>query len=127
MIIEIRNETNSGRRTGWTRRVTAVDVTKSNGYAFEGEFLNEGEVDLNPGDVLIQKNPMGSVKNAWHEGVCIVVDNNGNLHDVGDKYDWKEQFLSFRNLVAEQLGTQQNPLAGFSDEEITAEYQRRQP
>ena len=101
--LKIQNEIASGRRSGWTKLVTKVDVTKKNGYAFEGEFLNECEHDLNEGDIVIQKNPEGSVKNGWSTGVCYRVTQNGleRLHET--TFDWREDFLSFRDFVAKAL------------------------
>lgn len=103
MIITIQNNTASGHRTGWTKHVTAVDIAKSNGYAFEGEFLNEGEAELPTGAVIVQKNPMGSVKNNWFEGVCSVVQPDDTLLEIATN-DWHTEFITFRNAVAAQLG-----------------------
>lgn len=94
------NETNSGNRKGWTKHVEEVDQTKDNGYAFIGRFLNNQEYDLPVGAVLVQKNPMGSVKSGYHEGVCLVVQQDGSLKQIHTKtYKWNENFLSFRDLV----------------------------
>jgi len=103
--IKIQNETNSGRRTGWTKHVTDVDTTKSNGYAFNGDFLPDyKEVDLPVGAILIQCNPQGSVKNSWKSGVCLSVEPDGTLRRLHeDTYDWRDDFLSFRDLVASHL------------------------
>ena len=104
MILKIQNETNSGRRRGWTKLVTSVDMSKKNGYAFDGEFLSEGEQELHPGDIIIQKNPEGSVKNGWYAGVCYCVTQDGELKRLHDEsYNWRTEFLSFRNLVAKHL------------------------
>ena len=103
--IVLKNETNSGNRRGWTKVVTSVDVTKSNGYAFGGRFINDGENDLEVGSVLIQKNPMGSVKHGYDVGVCLVVRPDGSLwqtHD-GNGFRWLREFLSFRDHVAAVL------------------------
>jgi hypothetical protein len=109
--VKITNETNSGRRRGWTKLVTAVDTTKTNGYAFEGEFLREVEHDLEVGAVLVQKNPEGSVKHAWDAGVCLVVEADGTLRRVHDEtYRWNENFLSFRDLVARTVAEPRGPV-----------------
>jgi len=105
--IEIKNETNSGNRKGWTKHVTSVNSEKTNGYAFVGEFLNDKEYDLPVGAVLVQKNPEGSVKHGWDAGVCLVVEADGTLRRVhDDTYAWHKQFLSFRDLVAKTLNGQ---------------------
>jgi len=107
MIVKIENHTNSGRRSGWTKLVTGCDLSKSNGFAFEGRFLNDGEQELQPGDILVQKNPEGSVKNPWSSGVCLRVSDTGELIRVQEStFVWEREFLSFRNLVAAELQKQ---------------------
>lgn len=127
--IKIKNEINSGKRSGWTKHVTNVDMTKTNGYAFEGEFIPGGkEIELPVGAILIQKNPEGSVKNGWWEAEVFRLSEDGTLIDLAPdtKYDWKDDFLSFRDLVAEALEQEPpNPLAEFSDLELIEELERR--
>lgn len=127
------NETNSGRRSGWTKHVTAVDTSKHNGYAFDGPFLRAGENELPVGSIIIQKNPEGSVKNGWDSARCYVVTADG-LETVSDGMDWREDFLSFRDVVAEYLARGQEKaapaaahpeLAKFTDLELVAEMIRR--
>lgn len=106
--VVIQNNTNSGNRRGWTKLVTAVDTSKTNGYAFEGRFLPDGEHDLPIGAVVIEKNPEGSAKHGWDAGVCYTVGADGGLyreHDGG--FRWDRQFLSFRDLVARTLAASQ--------------------
>lgn len=99
--IDLRNAVSSGRRQGWTKHVKAVDLQKTNGYAFQGPFLPDGQYDLPLGAVVIQKNPCGSVKNGGSLGVCFEVGEEG-LQEVL-QMDWYTQFLSFRDAVAERL------------------------
>ena len=109
--VKIQNETASGRREGWTKHVTSVDTTIANGYAFAGDFLRNGaEHDLPVGAILIQCNPQGSVKNGWKTGVCLRVQADGTLLRLHKStYDWRDDFLSFRDLVAEKLATATEP------------------
>jgi hypothetical protein len=94
--------TASGSRRGWYKLVTSVDTTKSNGYAFEGDFLKSGvELDLPMGSVIISKNPTGSVKNGGYDGYIYVVDSTELGYD--EKFDWDRNFLSFRDAVAGYL------------------------
>ena len=109
--VKIQNETASGRREGWTKLVTGVDTTITNGYAFAGDFLRDGaEHDLPVGAILVQCNPQGSVKNGWKSGVCLRVQADGSLLRLHNKdYDWRDDFLSFRDLVADELTTTDEP------------------
>ena len=99
----------SGRRRGWGKVVTSVDTTKTNGYAFEGEFLGDGEVDLPLGTVIVEKYPAGSVKNSYWQWTVGRVSEAGEIeHETADgksekwAFYWeREQFLSFRDRVAE--------------------------
>lgn len=141
----LENETASGKRCGWTKRVTGIDPTKSNGYCFVGDFLKAGENELPIGSVLIQKIPEGSVAKPRDEGrvLIVIADNDpdcepgdGKLETFADGYDWQREFLSFRDAVKMALAKQksnidkemqatQDTLAIYSDAEIRAEAIRR--
>ena len=100
----------SYRRRGWGKHITFVDTTKRDGYAFEGEFLREGENELLAGSVVVQKRPTGSNRNASWEWELGSVQESGEIA-------WREEildvnsFLSFREAVAEALGQEQCPKA----------------
>lgn len=129
MRIQINNPKESGGRQGWTKRITAVDKGKVNGYAFEGEFLqSDTEVEIPIGAILVQKLPAGSVKHGWNEAAAYKLGEDGELIDLAPRkvYNWRKDFLSFRDLVADAIGqTETNPLAEYSDNVILAEAQRR--
>jgi len=127
VIVEICNEVNSGRREGWTKLVTNVREELSDGYAFEGLFLEEGENEIKAGSILVQKNPEGSVKNAWYSGRFGRVQPDGTTSWEEDAYDWKKSFISFRNAVAAALKSSDeiNPLEGFKTEVLVEELKRR--
>lgn len=101
--ISIENPVGSGRRQGWWKRVINVDTSKSNGYAFDGNFLGEGEHDLPVGSILINKSPTGSVKRGSNEGNCYRVGET-DLEFIGS-FDWHDHFLSFRDLVSDALAS----------------------
>ncbi len=103
--IRVQNETASGRRQGWTKLVTDVDPEGRNGYSFAGDFLRGGaEHDLPVGGIVIQCNPEGSAKNGWKSGVCLRVQDDGTLLRLHEEtYDWRDDFLSFRDLVISAL------------------------
>ncbi len=97
----------SGRRKSWFKHVTKVDISKTNGYAFEGNFISEmTETDLPEGSIIIECIPRGSVKNNLKEGKIFRVEAQGitNLEE-NSEYDWRKDFLSFRDTVAELLST----------------------
>ncbi len=97
--VRIKNETNSGNRKGWSKLVTSVDASKTNGYAFEGRFLNDDqEYDVEVGSVIVQQHPEGSVKRGWNSGHCYTIGEDGSLYETdGKSYKWYEEFLSFRD------------------------------
>ena len=74
--VKVTKPRGSGQREGWNKLVSSVDDTKSGGYAFEGRFLDERQVDLALGSVLVGQIPVGSARsgNHWRSGV---VDTNG--------------------------------------------------
>jgi len=135
-------ETASGRRKGWMKHVTACDETKNNGYAFDGEFLSDGrEIELPVGSIIIRVDPQGSVKNNWQSAHALRLEIDGKLTELtpgadADLYpgspglDWRDDFLSFRDIVCAALRAESqvpadNPLAGFSDADLLAEISRR--
>lgn len=126
--IEITNTTASGRRRGWTKLVTSVDKSKTNGYAFEGEFLNEGLHEVPIGSTLVQKNPEGSVKNGYSVGRVGVVCVDGSVNWREEEPDWYKEFLLIRDMVCEALGqelAEATGLSAISDDELLAECRRR--
>lgn len=103
VTVDIRPSQASGKRKSWHKHVTSVDSSKQNGYAFDGDFLSDGENELDVGSVVIECVPCGSVRNGWKDGVIYVVDNDGSLEKLSDTYDWSEQFVSFRKKVESLL------------------------
>ena len=108
--------TNSGHRQGWLKYVTKVDPSKTNGYAFEGEFLRAGAlVDLPQGAVLVACDPTGSVRNGGKDGSVRVVEKSSEDLDeaapiVFSTGDWYSNFLSLRDKVSELLSSESQVL-----------------
>lgn len=130
--IVIENPTASGHRLGWSKHVTFVDSTKTNGYAFGGKFLNNGEYDLPLGAVVVEKAPSGPANRPSDTGYCYRVAPDGPER-LDEGLDWDKQFLTFRDLVADALGAgcteakeaTVSVLAELTDEELLSECRRR--
>jgi len=101
--LAVEAEEASGHRRGWWKRVTRVDSTKKNGFAFEGEFLSSGvQEDLPVGAILVENRPRGFVKGGWEEGVAFRVTEQG-LVEVARCNHWRKEFLNFRDTIAALL------------------------
>jgi hypothetical protein len=100
----------SGQRKSWFRIVTGVDKKRKDGYAFEGHFLQTGcDIDIEVGSIVIEKEPCGSANSGQHTAnLYVVVEDeiegvrNGHLCFI-EEWDWRKQFLSFRDAVAQLL------------------------
>jgi len=94
------------RHKNWIKEVTGVDVTKSNGYAFQGNFLQVGStVELPVGTILMYYYGSGSVKNYTVEVRVRRVTPDG-LEDTGistsrDNRKSRGWALDVRDKVAE--------------------------
>lgn len=98
----VRRPTGSGKRVGWNKLVTGVDRTQTGGFAFLGNFLNEKQMDLSSGDVLVGQIPVGSARSGLHWRVGVVTTNGVAWEDR----TWPpDRFLDFgdhvENLVRE--------------------------
>ncbi len=94
-------DTNKRHKKPWAKKIISVDCTKKDGFAFIGEFLGWGEVELCEGDVVLQAGMIGSYNNAVYTGiVCQVIE--GELTEI-DSYNYKREFVSMRNKIEELL------------------------
>lgn len=130
-------ETLDDRHKCWRKTLEKVDVTKTNGYAFEGEWLRAGErAELEIGNFILCYDEAGSMKN-WYPVVRLfkVVENGNGLEEV---YRWEGEVrerswaLAVRDEIAAILAEAQgqepeeaSPLASISDEELIAELEWR--
>jgi len=128
-------ETLDERKKTWRKLLADVDKTKTNGYAFVGEWLRAGErAELEVGSFILCYDEAGSMKN-WYPVVRLhkVVENG--LEEV---YRWEGDVrerswaLAVRDEIAAILAEAQgqepeeeSPLASISDEELIAELERR--
>lgn len=120
----IKNETNSGSRKGWSKHVTSVDTTKTNGYALIGDFVPDNtEIELPVGAVIVQKHPEGSVKHSWESGHVYRLGSDGMLYETdGKSYNWHKEFLSFRDQISTSLQLTDDPSTP-----VTAEVEQFDP
>jgi len=102
--------TESGHRKGWIKHVKDVDTTKTNGYAFIGDFLSPGKlVELPIGSILVCCDPQGSVAHPRKSGEIRIVtgpdaDNLKDATDViAEVVDYYEDFLVLRDAVIKAL------------------------
>src|SRR5690606_35513908 len=120
------------RKKSWAKALESVDVTKSNGYAFVGNWLRRGEkAELPVGSFVLTYDEPGSMKNWYPEVVLYRVTEDGleMVHEYKGDYRERSWALSVRDdiaaILAESQGEAPNPLAGYSDEELITELQRR--
>jgi len=112
----------------WAKVVEHVDTSKTNGFAFEGDFVKLNQlIEIEVPCWLLKFSDEGSVK--YHEPVVALyrVNENGKLEEKlrAEGRDWA---LQLRDRVAELINKEEkvNPLANYSDEELLAEIKRRE-
>ena len=111
--VQLKRPTGTGRRVGWNRVVTSVDDTKSDGFAFEGPFLDERQVDLQVGSVLVSRVPVGSARSGFHWRVGVV----GTGRIEWEETTWPpEQFLDCRDRVKSRLPSRDADIEALRDE-----------
>lgn len=120
------------RKKNWAKVLESVDTTKPNGYAFLGNWLRRGErAELTVGSYVLTYDEPGSMKNWYPEVVLYRVTEDGLevAHEYKGDYGERSWALSVRDniaaILAESQGEAPNPLAGYSDEELITELQRR--
>ena len=137
--------TGSGRRVGWLKIVTGIDRSQKNGYALQGEFLNEGEQEVPAGSVVVCCAPAGSAKSQMRTYDCFQVESSlqvdGNLGTSMSFDHCSPSFLDqvqarldcvpwVQTLALASLTPAIDPmiaaLAGFTTEQLEAELERRQ-
>jgi len=143
MRVIFKKQSASGKRYSWAKKITSVDSSKENGYAFDGDFLKQGENNLSIGDIIIEKYPVGSAKNGYNLGVVYKVaeatddtifENEKDYWEVTSRenmqiletFVWETEFLSFRDFVSSVLNNnKENELTKYTLEELEAEINRR--
>jgi hypothetical protein len=96
----------------WTKEITAVDTTKTNGFAFEGDFVKAGDVEIEiKKRVYLVHSETGSTKYRHNSYVIVVLNPDGtatktNIHTDDSTPGWA---LRIRDRVAELLKSNDEP------------------
>lgn len=135
--VTIKTEYASGNRKSWWKVITGIDASQRGGYAFEGEFLQEGERELPVASLLLHVTNHGSVKNGYQDGNLFAVEADGTLREIVTGLNWREQSVTLRKAAEDYL-TAQNAqiveaaeshvntvLANLTNDELLAEVRRR--
>ena len=111
---------------GWVKEVTAVDKSKSNGYAFEGRFVNpiNGLSECRDGLYIVCS--IEGSRRRQKKCVAVFEIKDDEVTKVIDWVEGNDWALKIRDRVAELLNQpKENPLAKYSTEELLAELKRR--
>jgi hypothetical protein len=120
--------TASGRRRGWIKLVTGINRQASGGYAIEGDWLAEHEMDLPVGAVVVRCSPAGSVKNGYKEYDFGILTAEGKIQWDSKDYTSKnwltflddlEKFCAEHNWSLGEAAAQEKPTV----EEVVAPQQ----
>ena len=123
------------RRKNWAKVVSNVDEDKSDGWAFEGEFISAGGIqDVLAPSVLLVYGERGSRSNPRFEARVYLVATDGTLSErgVATGRAWAR---TLRDTVAElvardaPIAAESKPwdmhLMGYSESALTEELERR--
>lgn len=115
---------------GWIKKVISVDQSKTNGYAFAGEFLSgvdTGVVEMTDGIYIVCS--VDGSRSRQEKNVSVWRVTGDELTQEIDWVTGRDWALQVRDRVADLLsqapGTK-NPLAQYSIEDLLAEIERRQ-
>lgn len=135
--ITIKTEYASGNRKSWWKVVTSIDASQRGGYAFDGEFLQEGERELPVGSLLLHVTHHGSAKNGYQDGNLFSVEADGTLREIATGLNWREQSVTLRKAAEEYLKAQNEQvveaaeahvstlLTSLTNDDLIAECRRR--
>lgn len=118
----------------WAKWVTAIDHAKDNGFAFVGDFLKAGTVEIKIGEprVILVASETGSRQYRTTNYAVVVFRADGGLEltEIRDSDKLRGWALRLRGPIAELLSVLSpeeppSPLTEFSDEDLIVELQRR--
>lgn len=117
------------RHKCWAKVLTKVDTTKTNGYAFEGDFLKPNLlVEIPDSGFVLTYEETGSVKHHSPD-VALLQIVDGEIVEVAAVSGW-DWALKLRDKAAELVNTSKkdpacNLLEGVSTDDLVAELKRR--
>lgn len=127
------------RKKNWAKLLTGVDPSKSNGFAFVGDWLRRGErAEVEVGALILLYDEPGSMKN-WYPHVRLMrAEADGTLTTVLDyegRVAERSWALAVRDQIAAILAEQSEAteqesrpeidLSNVPTEDLIAELQRR--
>ncbi|MEB2353304.1 MAG: hypothetical protein OZ924_18080 [Burkholderiaceae bacterium] len=111
----------------WAKRITRVDTSQANGYAFAGDFIREGTVEVQPGPALyLVSITTGTAKYNSAKYLVVRQDADGTLHATDIKDDDAERGWALRirdrvaALLAEISDTPAKPTADEAMQQLAA-------
>jgi len=134
LVAEKQGSGHDTRFKAWIKKVTAVSPAGVGGYAFIGDFISTGTIDIQGPTVLLAATVRGSMKYHTTTYNVLVLDaaNQLTVTDVRTNDKEKGWALRIRDQVAALLPSrapastsEPNPLAQFTDDQIIAEVRRR--
>lgn len=112
---------------GWVKKVTGVDMSKSNGYCFDGQFVsgaaNNRLTECEDGYYIVCD--IGGSRKNQRKNVAVFKIAGEEVTQVVDWVEGRDWALQIREKVAELLDEKPNPLAGYSTEDLLAELRSR--
>ena len=133
-VLKISQLTLDRRFKSWVKWVDSVDTSKTNGYAFVGDFVKDGTIEIEVGQprLLLAQATSGSMKynSAYYQIVKLNEDGSLTALDISDNDQNLGWALRIRDSVKNVLDSisntePENPLTQFSNEELLAEIKRR--
>ena len=115
-------------RKSWAKVLTHVDVEKTNGFAFEGDWLAVGrKVEVPVGAIILVHSDTGNPSAPFSVVKLFRVSGSGDFELLAEASgrDW---VLELRDKAAALVNAQDkelNALAGFTDDELINELRRR--
>jgi hypothetical protein len=126
-IIVYTKETASGGREGWARTVKSVDDQLTGVKAFTGEYLKQGQQQIESGTLVLEICHCGSAKNGYPYPVFHRATDAGLVcvWDNDEHTSWTTEFETIRAKAQELLNIVVNPFEAYSSDELIAELKRR--
>jgi len=116
VITRIETIRSSGKREGWQRTVKGIVEGQVGAKMYDGEYLKDGEVELEVGTIILRVYYCGAAKRGkgWQEAEIGEVQANGDIKwtrktDEEDRFgnvtswDWREESLTLRKEIEKRI------------------------